>query len=336
MAGIVAVVLVLLLGGCAAAGYYLYRKSIVPETVTLELHEGADYGVLIDSLNSGGKISDVWLFELFARIRELDKSVKPGHYELKKGMSADQAVVLLRSGRQTPVSLIFNNIRTLDQLAGRFGEQLEADSAAFAVLMLSDSVATHYGFTGDNFISMFIPNTYQVYATTSPSDLLDRMKREYDKFWDGSRDDKIAHTGLESREEVSALASIVMEESSKQDEFPVIAGVYINRIKKNVPLQADPTIIFAVGDPGLRRVRHKHLEIDSPYNTYRNTGVPPGPIRMPSIAAIDAVLDYDQNEYMFFCAKPDFSGYHVFAKTWSEHRKNAQAYSNALNNAGIQ
>lgn len=334
--GVVAGVLAILVIAGAGAGFYFFKKSVVPETVVLELPTGTDYGVLIDSLSSGGKISDMWLFDFFAKARELDKTVKPGRYELKKGMTANEVTILLRSGKQTPVNLIFNNIRTLEQLAGRFGEQLEADSVEFAALLLSDSVASHYGFTPDNFISMFIPNTYQVYATTSPSGLLDRMKREYEKFWEGARDEKIANTGLKNRAEVSALASIVMEESSKEDEFPAIAGVYINRIKKNIPLQADPTIIFAVGDPDLRRVRHRHLEIDSPYNTYKNAGVPPGPIRMPSIAAINSVLDYQRHEYLFFCAKPDFSGYHAFAKTLSEHNKNARAYIDALEEAGIR
>ena len=332
VAGVVLIVIIIGIG----AGFYFFKKSVVPETVILEIPTGADYDVLVDSLSSGAKISDIWLFDFFAKARELDKAVKPGHYELKKGMTANEISMLLRSGRQTPVNLIFNNIRTLDQLAGRFGEQLEADSVEFAALLLSDSVALHYGFTEDNFIAMFIPNTYQVYATTSPSGLLDRMKREYDKFWEGARDEKIARTGLKDREEVASLASIVMEESSKEDEFPAIAGVYINRIKKNIPLQADPTIIFAVGDPNLRRVRHRHLEIDSPYNTYKNAGVPPGPIRMPSIAAIDSVLDYQQHEYLFFCAKPDFSGYHAFAKTLPEHNKHARAYINALEEAGIR
>ena len=319
---------------CAVTGFYLYKKSVVPRNAIVELPEGADYGVLLDTLRSGGKIESIGLFELFARARKLDISVKQGHYELKEGMTADEVVLLLRSGNQTPVNITFNNLRTLHQFAGRLGEQLKADSVEFAAVLTDSAVAAEYGFTPETFISMFIPNTYQVYTTTSPAALLDRMRREYDKFW-SERDEKIAATGLKSREEVATIASIIEEESKKVSEYPTIAGVYINRVKRGIPLQADPTIIFAVGDPDLRRVRFRHLEVESPYNTYKYSGVPPGPIRMPSIVAIDAVLNYEQHDYLFFCAKPDLSGYHSFARTLYEHNKNADAYAAALDSMGI-
>lgn len=327
------VILVLVLG--AAYGRRLYTKSIVPRTVSLEVGEGFTYRQLQDSLFTGGKITDPGLFRVVATLRRLESPIKPGHYELRKGMTANEVVVMFRSGRQSPIDITFNNIRTMEQLAGRLGSQLDMDSALLVKYLKSDSVAAEYGFTPENFICMFVPNTYEVYKTISPSALMHRMGREYDRFWAG-RDEKIERTGLKTREEVCTLASIVMEESSKEDEFRTIAGVYINRIKQGIQLQADPTIIFAVGDPDLRRVRQKHLEIDSPYNTYKNKGLPPGPIRMPSIAAIDAVLDYEEHGYIYFCAKPDFSGYHAFARTLAEHRKNARAYTNALNTAGIR
>lgn len=316
--------------------YGVYSKSVVPKTVHVTLHRGAGYDVLLDSLEAGGKITDMRLFKLFARLRELPGAVKHGLYELRKGMSADEAVLQFRNGNQVPTELTFNNIRTMEQLAGRFGDQLEADSLAFISYLRNDSVAAHYGFTSENFIGMFIPNTYEVYRTISPSRLLDRMKREYDNFWKGERDAKIERTGLRDREEVMALASIVMEETSKVDEYPAIAGVYINRIKQGIQLQADPTIIFIAGDPALRRVRRRHLDIESPYNTYKYKGVPPGPIRMPEISAIDAVLNFDEHEYIYFCAKSDFSGYHSFARTLAEHNRNARAYINALDTAGIR
>lgn len=317
-------------------GYGQYRKAVVPGTAHVIIHQEDDYDALVRMLGQGGRVSDMRLFSFFARLRDLPGNVKPGLYVLRKGMTADEVVLVFRNGMQEPVDLTFNNIRTREQLAGRLGEQLEADSVQFASYILSDSVAVSYGFTPENFICMFIPNTYEVYMTISPSGLLDRMHREYDRFWRGVRDGKIERTGLKSREEVMTLASIVMEETNKTDEYPVIAGVYLNRIKSGIPLQADPTIVFAVGDPNLRRVRHKHLEIDSPYNTYKNKGVPPGPIRMPEIAAIDAVLNFEEHEYIYFCAKADFSGYHAFAKTLAEHNRNARAYVKALNAAGIR
>ena len=184
------------------------------------------------------------------------------------------------------------------------------------------------------FMAMFIPNTYEVYWNCSVNDLLQRMKRESDRFW-ASRDAKLARCGL-TRNEAITLASIVYEETKRQSEMPVVAGVYINRLRRGMPLQADPTVKFALGDFSLRRILHKHLEVDSPYNTYRVVGLPPGPICMPSIAAIDAVLNYQEHDYLYFCAKEDLSGAHNFARTLAEHNRNARAYAAALNRLKIR
>ena len=181
---------------------------------------------------------------------------------------------------------------------------------------------------------MFIPNTYEMYWNSSADDFIRRMKKESDRFWK-SRDAKLARTGL-SRDEATTLASIVYEETKRKDEMPVVAGVYINRLKRGMPLQADPTVKFAVGDFSIKRVLYAHLDVDSPYNTYKYSGLPPGPICMPSIAAIDAVLDYADHDYLYFCAKDDLSGAHNFAKTLADHNRNAAAYARALNRLKIK
>lgn len=203
-----------------------------------------------------------------------------------------------------------------------------------ATLLLADSTAAHYGFEPATFISMFIPNTYQVYWTATPRQILDRMKKEYDAYWTEERIAKAQAMNL-SKVEVSTLASIVQGETNKMDEAATIAGVYVNRLKRGIPLQADPTLVFAIGDFTIRRILNKDKEFESPYNTYKYRGLPPGPINMPSIPALDAVLDYEEHRYLYFCAKDDFSGYHAFAKTLTEHNRNARKFQRALNKERI-
>jgi UPF0755 protein len=244
-------------------------------------------------------------------------------------------IARMLKGSQAPVNVTFNNIRTLPDLAGRLSEQLQADSLTMLAALTDDSVAAEYGFTPREFIGMFIPDTYELYWTTSPASFIERMKREYDRFWNEARLAKLDEIGL-TRKEVSAMASIIDEETNRSDEMATIAGVYMNRIANGMPLQADPTVKFALGDPFIKRILYKHLEVDSPYNTYRHTGLPPGPIRMPSTQALNAVLNYQHHDYLYFCAKPDFSGYHAFAKTLSAHNLNAAAYAKALDTAGIK
>mgnify|MGYP000734869408 CR=1 FL=1 len=225
--------------------------------------------------------------------------------------------------------------RTPAQLAGKLGRQFDADSASFAQVLTSDSLARTLGFDSVTLFSMFIPNTYEFYWTASPQEFVTRMKREYDRFWAAGRDEKRDRSGL-SRLEVMTLASIVYEETRKVDEMPRIAGVYINRLRRGIPLQADPTVKYAMQDFGLRRILYKHLKYPSPYNTYVNKGLPPSPICMPSIDAIDAVLGYERHDYLFFCARPTFDGYHNFARTLREHNANARAYSAELNRRRIK
>ena len=313
-----------------------FKRSGVAQDRTVYIPSGATYAQLLDSLGDDGVyVKDKSRFDNMARLFSLDQGVRPGHYILKEGMSYIDAVKMFRNGLQTPVRLTFNNIRTLPQLAGRLSSQIEADSLTLLAQLTDESVAESYGFTPQTFIGMFIPNTYEVWWTISPESLLDRMKKEYDRFWNDERVAKLEKTGL-TRDQAITLASIVYEESKMSDEMPVIAGVYMNRLERGMPLQADPTVKFAVGDFSIKRVLNRHLEVDSPYNTYKYAGLPPGPICMPSVKAIDAVLDYKKHKYLYFCAKPDFSGYHNFAVTLAEHNRNAREYYNALDRAGIR
>lgn len=279
-------------------------------------------------------ISDLNSFNWVAQKKNYTTSVKPGAYKIEKDWSNNDLINRLRAGIQTPVKVTFNNIRFRENLAGRLAHCLEADSAAFLALLNNDSLANRYGLTSENFTSIFIPNTYEFFWTTSPQKFIERMKKEYDIFWNESRKNKAAALSL-TQTEVVTLASIVQEESNKNDEKPRISGVYINRLNRGWLLQADPTIKFAMRDFSIKRILTEYLKIDSPYNTYKYAGLPPGPINFPDIASIDAVLNAEKSDYLYFCAKEDFSGYHNFAKTLNEHNLNAAKYQRALNNNKI-
>lgn len=320
----------------AGAGIYLrngFYGKCVPEQRSLYVRTGSDYRTLEDSLKSA--IGHLSFFRFYARHIELDRSLKPGHYVLEKGMNVVQVARMLKLGLQTPVRVTINNVRTSAQLAGKLARQIEADSTAIASALTDPETARKAGFDSVTLFSMFIPDTYEFYWTVSPAQFIERMQREYDRYWTPQRDAKRQRSGL-SRLEVMTLASIVYEETRQSAEMPRIAGVYINRLRKGWPLQADPTVKYAMQDFGLRRILHKHLNYPSPYNTYMNKGLPPSPICMPGRNAIDAVLDFEQHDYMFFCARPSFDGYHNFARTLREHNANARAYSTELNRRKIK
>lgn len=293
----------------------------------------ADYGELVDSLLP--ELKHRRAFNVYARRINLAETFKPGHYLLEPGMSVIRVARMLKLGMQTPVRVTINNVRIPAQLAQKLAGQIDADSAAIMRALTSPEVARKAGFDSLTLFSMFIPNTYEFYWTVTPEEFVERMKREYDRFWTPQRDSLRSRSGL-SRFEVMTLASIVYEETRKTDEMPRVAGVYVNRLKKGMPLQADPTIKYAMQDFGLRRILYKHLKYDSPYNTYLNKGLPPSPICMPGINAIDAVLNYENHDYIFFCARDTFDGYHNFAKTLREHNANARAYSKELNRRKIK
>lgn len=265
--------------------------------------------------------------------RMLSYRVRSGRYAVEKGENIVQIFRRLRNGKQSPLNLTIPSVRTLDRLAGYLGERLMIDSTEI-VTAFRDSY-TNYGYTWETLPELFVPNTYQVYWDMSSSDFMQRMVHENRAFWQGKRDSLAQSIGM-SHVEVATLASIVDEETANNAEKPMVAGMYVRRLQVGMPLQADPTVKFALGDFSLRRILRKHLTTDSPYNTYRNTGLPPGPIRIPSVVGIDAVLNYVHHDFLFMCAKEDFSGTHNFARTYSEHLQNARRYARALDERGIK
>lgn len=267
---------------------------------------------------------------------------KFGKYEVKTGRYAvepdDHMLSLFRrlnQGRQTPINLTIPNARTMEKLAGVLGKKLMIDSTEIARNLTDSVFCRRYGYDTVTIPCLFIPNTYEVYWNISMEEFMQRMEKENRAFWTPERLDKSKAIGM-TPNEVMTLASIVDSETANNGEKPMVAGMYVNRLHKGIPLQADPTVIFALRDFSLRRVYHNHLKVESPYNTYRNKGLPPGPIRIPSIAGIDAVLNHVEHNYLFMCAKEDFSGTHNFARTYREHLANAAKYTRALNQRGIK
>lgn len=266
---------------------------------------------------------------------EYDPSTRKGYFELNGSTSIYRAARRLANGSQTPVQFTFNNLRLTEQLIARVDECLYMNGDSLSALLGNDEFCASYGFNTATIKAMFLPDTYEFYWTVSPQRFVERMHQYYQQYWNEERCNKAKKAGLTPLE-VSILASIVEEETAMRDEMPTVAGLYINRLRRGIPLQADPTIKYAVGDFSLRRILNKHLETPSPYNTYLNTGLPPAPIRIPSKAAIEAVLNYRTHNYLYMCAKEDFSGYHNFATTLSEHNRNAARYHSALNRRGIR
>lgn len=329
--------LLLLLLVMAGVGFWLYDAfygNCVKERHSLFVYASYPYEQVADSVDQ--YIGKKWAYDLYAKRLELDKSLKAGHYVLEEGMSVIEVVRMLKLGLQTPVNVTMNNVKTPAYLAGKLSRQLHADSVELVKVLTDKQLAQKLGFSSPlTMFSIFIPNTYEFYWTVKPEDFVDRMYKEYKRFWNGERDKKRERSGL-NRVEVSTLASIVYEETRKVDEMPRVAGVYVNRLKQGIPLQADPTIKYAMQDFGLRRILYRHLKYESPYNTYLNRGLPPSPICMPSIEAIDAVLNFEKHDYIFFCARPTFDGYHNFARTLKEHNANARAYQAELNKRKIK
>lgn len=279
-------------------------------------------------------IEDALSFSFVSKVLGYQDAIKPGVYLLNKDMNNLEAVRKLRAGDQTPVNITFNNVRLKPELAEKITANTGVSTDEFLALLNNEDYIADFGFNEATVIGMFIPNTYEVYWTISAEALFERMNKEYKAFWNDSRKQKAEAIGL-STAEVSTLASIVQAESIMGDESPTIAGLYINRLNKNILLQADPTVKFALGDFEIQRVLTADTRVDSPYNTYRYKGLPPGPINLPTISSITAVLNYKKHDYIYMCAKEDFSGYHRFAKTLVEHNKNARLFQQALNRRNI-
>ncbi len=324
----------LFLGGAMALwGIISFKGNAVTKPGSLYLSSRSTYGVLMDSLKP--RIRHHFAFDLYAKRLNLEQTFEAGHYTLSEGQDVIELVRMLKLGLQTPVRVTMNNVKIPPHLAAKLARQLDADSLQLIEALTSKELAREVGFDSLTLFSMFLPDTYELYWTTTPEEFLHRMRREYDRFWNEEREAQRKRTGL-SRLEVMTLASIVYEETRKADEMPRVAGVYMNRLRKGMPLQADPTIKYAMQDFTLRRILKKHLKTPSPYNTYLNKGLPPSPICMPGREAIEAVLNYERHNYLFFCARPTFDGYHNFAVSYSEHLKNARAYAAELNRRKIK
>ena len=316
-----------------------YKAIMNPNVSTsddysLYIYSDDDFETIKKKLYSDSIIINKKTFEWLAKKLDYPKYIKSGHYVITDGMNNNRLLNKLRSGSQTPVDFTFNNIRTIEQFAGRVDEQLEMDSISFLIALAENTILKEMGFDKEKYAALFIPNTYELYWNIDADDFIKKMTNEYNRFWNEDRLRKAEELKL-TPVEVSVLASIVDKESNKVSEMPSIAGVYLNRLNKGWLLQADPTLVFALGDFEIKRVLDVHKKIESPYNTYKYKGLPPGPICIPSIAAIEAVLNAEKHKYYYFCAKDDLSGYHVFARNMKEHNINAEKYRKALNKRKI-
>ena len=332
---------IIFVGGLLIVALMVARNAFYGGAIKSEasvfINEQTSYEQLCQEIDNamGNSALKSAAFNIYASRINLSSRYKAGYYRFTKGMSVIRIARILALGEQTPIRLIVGEARTIPQLAAKLSSQIAADSAELVKTLYNKNIRASHGFVRDSIIAMFIPNTYEVYWAITPEQLLQRMHREYDTFWNEARESKRKALNM-SRYKVITLASIVYEETKLTDEMSRVAGVYINRLRKGMPLQADPTVKYALQDFTIKRILHKHLKYKSPHNTYINRGVPPAPICIPSIAAIDAVLNYEKHNYIYFCARPELDGRHNFAKTLSEHNANARAYSAALNKLKIK
>ena len=333
--------ILLVVGGITA--YLAYDKIYSPNTafegdvVNIQIPKESSFDDIIQILETNKVLKDVSSFSLVSGWMNYQRSKVPsGNFELQKGWNNKQLISKLRSGIQKPKSVTFNNVRTIEELMGPLSQEISLDSLELVNYFTDPVIHDKLGFTKETMLTLFVPNTYQMYWDISIENLSKKMLKEHTNFWDKkNRKAKAEELGM-SEKEVYTLASIVEKESQDKVERPIIAGLYVNRIKRGIPLQADPTVVYANGDFGLRRVLNKHLEFDSPYNTYKYPGLPPGPIYMPSIESIDAVLNHEKHDYIFMCAKPGYGTKHAFATTNRGHEKNARKYHAWLSQQGIK
>jgi UPF0755 protein len=329
--------------GVSYFAYDLYKKILKINTSFgddikeqyINIQSNDDFSDVIALLENKNLLVDINSFKWVSEKKNYINNIKAGRYFINKNMNNNDLVNLLRSGKQSPVKVTFNNIRTLGEVSSKLSEFLEADSNEIHRSFIDPNFLKKNNFNTNNIISIFIPNTYEFYWNTSAEKLRKRMLKEYNSFWNRTRRNKAAKIKL-TYAEISALASIVEKEQNiKKDERPMIAGLYLNRINQNMKLESDPTLIFALKDFSINRVLNKDKKVNSPYNTYKYKGLPPGPICIPSINSIDAVLNASDHDYIFMCAKEDFSGYHNFATNYRQHLVNARKYQRMLNKKKI-
>lgn len=340
---LLALLIILSLLGVGGA-YWIYRTIYQPNIFTgdkksevIYIRTGSTFDDVVNMLEEKNILKNRATFEWLAEKKNLAGNIKPGKYRIIKKMSNNQLINLLRSGNQEPVDINFNNLRTKEQLVTRVCLRLEADSMELYKLLNDDEfLIDKFGLNSNTVMSLFIPDTYRFKWNTSAEEFLYRMAGIYKEFWTEERKAKASKLGL-TQSEVITLASIVQGEQWKYDEEKaIIAGLYLNRLKAGMPLQSDPTLIFARGDFSISRVLNGDKNVDSPYNTYKNKGLPPGPIILPDKSSVDAVLNYKSNDYLYMCAKEDFSGRHNFTKTYKEHMVCARKYQKALDVQGIK
>lgn len=327
-----------LLLAAAAVAFHFYRLLTGPVT------SGNDFNVYVypdskasdiyDQIIEADSAAELRGLKLWLRYREYDTHVRSGCYTVGSMASAQTVAAILDGGMQTPVNLTVRSRRKTGQIAHDIAGQLMLDSAQVAGLLDDPQWLDSVGYSPATVFCMIIPETYQVYWNISPQALMDRLIKERERFWNDDRRQKAADLGLDDVQ-VTTLASIIEEETAMADELPMVAGLYLNRLKIGMPLQADPTVIFALGGERPKRVLREHLQVESPYNTYKVKGLPPAPIRFVNPRSIDAVLNHAEHKYLYMCAKEDFSGYHNFATSYSQHKSNAVRYQRALNQRGI-
>lgn len=325
-------VLITAAAGMAAYAYRLISSPMgLTEDQLIYIYPTDGTESIISQIKSTTPANPMKGLDLLMKLKGDEFSPKPGSYILKSDATPRQIYNLIQSGSQTPVRITINTVRNIERMARQIGTQLMTDSAAVASLLTDQNFIEKLGFTPATVFTMIIPNTYEVYWTITPEELLTRLAKEKDAFWNDTRKAQAKAIGLTPLE-VMTLASIVEEETAKADEMPMVAGLYMNRINKGMKLQADPTVIFALGGERPKRVLNVHLQVESPYNTYLHAGLPPAPIRFTGPTSINAVLNYTHHNYIFMCAKEDFSGYHNFAETYSKHLQNARRYQRELTN----
>lgn len=334
-------VLTLIIGlllGVVAGGsiyYYLFSAQFHPSKtvyVYIDRDDNADsvYYKVQQTGNGRNMTGLRWMMHL----RKYKEQIHTGRYIIRPKDNVYHVFSRVSRGYQEPINLTIGSVRTLDRLARSIGKQLMIDSTEVATLLFDSTFQAQLGYTTETMPCLFIPETYQVYWDMTANEFFQRMQKEHNRFWNADRLAKATAIGM-TQAEVCTLASIVEEETNNNDEKPMVAGLYINRLHAGMPLQADPTVKFALQDFGLRRISNEHLKIDSPYNTYTNTGLPPGPIRIPSTRGLDSVLNYTKHNYIYMCAKEDFSGTHNFASNYADHMANANKYWKALNERNI-
>jgi UPF0755 protein len=321
--------------------FYAYQLLFTPnlqlekKETYLYIPTGATFKTVKDSLEKKDILNDKVSFYFLSRLMKYRENVKPGKYLINANSNNLTVIRMLKRGRQTPVKLTFNNIRIKNELAERLSKKLEFTGGEFLHEVNNDSVTAKYGFNTNTITAMFIPNTYELYWNITAQEFIEKMYLEYQKFWNADRLALAKAAGL-TPVEVTILASIVEAETNDNKEKPTIAGLYINRLRTGMPLQADPTVKFALGDFSIKRIYNVHTTFNSPYNTYMYAGLPPGPIDLPSITSIDAVLNYEKHKYIYFCAHHDLTQHHEFAETYEEHLKLAERYHKALDKLKIK